>query len=78
MGQWVDLSMLKYIRLFLIVFLLSCDNGKKVKNHNEIIDDNALNKTEAQKLKEELYKKYSTELAINRLQEMKDHIINLI
>ena len=77
MGQWVDLSMLKYIRLFLIVFLLSCDNGKKVKNHNEIIDDNALNKTEAQKLKEELYKKYSTELAINRLQEMKDHIIKI-
>ena len=69
--------MLKYIRLFLIVFLLSCDNGKKVENHNQIIDDSPLNKTEAQKLKEKLYKKYSTELAVNRLQEMKDRIIKI-
>ena len=62
--------MIKHIGLFLIIFLLSCNDGKKGNNYQ-------LSKIEATKIKEELYKKFSDEILANRLQEMEDYVIRI-
>ena len=63
--------MFRYIKLLIIIFLFSCDNGKKNKNHNQIISNSSLSKTEAKKIKQKLYKEYNAQLVVDRLQEMK-------
>ena len=69
--------MRRFIGFFLIILFLSCNNDKKIKTHNQLINDSLLTKTEAKKLKDELYKKYSAELVVNRLQEMKERRIKI-
>jgi len=67
--------MIKNIGLFLIIFLSSCDNSKKVKHQK--INNHRLSKIEAIKIKEELYKKYSDEIVVNRLHEMENYVIQI-
>ena len=62
--------MIKHIGFFLIIFLLSCNDGKRGNNYQ-------LSKIEATKIKEELYKKFSDEILANRLQEMEDYVIRI-
>jgi len=67
--------MIKNIGLSLIIFLSSCDNSKKVKHQK--INNHRLSKIEAIKIKEELYKKYSDEIVVNRLHEMENYVIQI-
>tara|TARA_Y100001970_G_scaffold258737_1_gene338960 strand:- start:563 stop:1732 length:1170 start_codon:yes stop_codon:yes gene_type:complete len=69
--------MRRYTGVFFIILLLSCDNEKKIKPYNQFIHDSVLTKTHVKHLKEELYKQYSADLIVNRLQEMKDRRIKI-
>jgi len=69
--------MIKHIGFSLIIFLFSCDDGKKGKKHNKKVNNYQLSKIEATKIKEELYKKFSNEILVNRLQEMEDYVIKI-
>jgi len=67
----------RYTGVFFIILFFSCKNDKTIKNYNQLINDSFLTKTVAKKLKEELYIKYSADLLVNRLLEMKERRIKM-
>ena len=66
-----------YLGLYFIILLFSCNSKNKIKNYNQIIDNSFLTKDQAHQIKKKIYKKYSSELMVNRLQEMRDRRIKI-
>ncbi len=77
MGGWVDLFVYKYIIIFFIS-IFTCYHNRKLEAVDAITTFHTpLNKSEAIKHKEDLYKKYKSAVLVNKFKEMEDYQIKI-
>ena len=62
-----------FLFILIITFCINCNNHKTDNKKNGAL----LTKTEAEELKDKLYKEYSLNLIVNRLKEIEDGIIKI-
>ena len=62
-----------FLLILIITFCINCNNHKTDNKKNGVL----LSKTEAEELKDKLYKEYSLNLIVNRLKEIEDGIIKI-
>jgi len=60
-----------FLLILIITFCINCNNHKTDNKKNGVL----LSKTEAEELKDKLYKEYSLNLIVNKLKEIEDGII---
>ena len=69
--------MCRYTSFFIVILLFSCNTSKKIKKDNQLINESSLTEIEAIKIKDKTYRDYREDLLVDRLNEMKERIINI-